>query len=360
MSCLVQFLLATFSGKRRPRTLLETQAYVEMQDCPVVIPVLQGLSTTRRSLLLSSFPLSDFYCWGAIIVGILILCRKSKHCNEEMEITARDVITKPLIWEREGKFTFGDIAKATEDFNEIYCIGKGGFGSVYKAVLPTGQIVAVKRLHLSDSSDIPAINRRSFENEIGSLTEVRHRNIIKLYGFCSKKGFMYLVYEYVERGSLRKVLYGEEGGSELNWVTRVNIIQGVAHATAYLHHDCSPPIVHRDISANNILLETGFEPLLSDFGTARLLSSDSSNWTTVAGPMATWLQSLHIQFESRRSVMFISFGVVALEVMMGRHPGELISSLSSWSSGDRGLTIEGWLDQRLPPPTGQLAEEVVL
>ncbi|KAF8388271.1 hypothetical protein HHK36_026937 [Tetracentron sinense] len=257
--------------------------------------------------------------------------KKSKHCNEEMEITARDVITKPLIWEREGKFTFGDIAKATEDFNEIYCIGKGGFGSVYKAVLPTGQIVAVKRLHLSDSSDIPAINRRSFENEI----------------------------EYVERGSLRKVLYGEEGGSELNWVTRVNIIQGVAHATAYLHHDCSPPIVHRDISANNILLETGFEPRLSDFGTARLLSSDSSNWTMVAGSYGYMAPELAYTMRVTEKCDVYSFGVVALEVMMGRHPGELISSLSSWSSGDRDLLLKDVLDQRLPPPTGQLAKEIV-
>ena len=154
---------------------------------------------------------------------------------------------------------------------------------MYKAVLPNGQVVAVKRLNMTDSSDIPLTNRQSFENEIRTLTEVRHRNIIKLHGFCSMRGCMYLAYEYVEKGSLGKVLYNDVEAIEMNWHLRIKIVQGVAHALAYLHHDCSPPIVHRDVSINNILLGSEFEPRLSDFGTAKMLSSDSSNWTTVAG-----------------------------------------------------------------------------
>ncbi|KAI8523113.1 hypothetical protein RHMOL_Rhmol13G0049100 [Rhododendron molle] len=146
-----------------------------------------------------------------------------------------------------------------------------------------GQPVAVKRLSVTDSNDIPLVNRRSFENEIRTLTKVRHRNIIKLYGFCSMKGYMYLVYEYIERGSMGKVLYNDDGAVELGWGTRVRIVQGVAHSLAYLHHDCSPPVVHRDVSVNNILLESELQPRLSDFGTARLLNPDSSNWTSVAG-----------------------------------------------------------------------------
>ncbi|KAI8523110.1 hypothetical protein RHMOL_Rhmol13G0048800 [Rhododendron molle] len=96
-----------------------------------------------------------------------------------------------------------------------------------------------------------------------------------LYGFCSMKGYMYLVYEYIEMGSLGKVLYSDDGAVELGWGTRVSIVQGVAHALAYLHHECSPPIVHRNISMNNILLESELQPRLSDFGTARLLSPDN-------------------------------------------------------------------------------------
>jgi Leucine-rich repeat (LRR) protein len=219
----------------------------------------------------------------ATIFAVLLCCRKTKLLDEEIKRINNGESSESMVWERDSKLTFGDIVNATDDFNEKYCIGRGGFGSVYKAVLSTGQVIAVKKLNMSDSSDIPALNRQSFENEIKLLTEVRHRNIIKLFGFCSRRGCLYLVYEYVERGSLGKVLYGIEGEVELGWGRRVNIVRGVAHAVAYLHHDCSPPIVHRDISLNNILLETDFEPRLSDFGTARLLNTDTSNWTAVAG-----------------------------------------------------------------------------
>jgi serine/threonine protein kinase len=123
----------------------------------------------------------------------------------------------------------------------------------------------------------------SFINEIRTLTGVRHRNIIKLYGFCSRRTQMFLVYEHVERGSLGKLLYGREGKLELSWGTRVEIVQGIAHAISYLHSDCSPPIVHRDITLNNILLDSNLVPHLADFGTAKLLSSNNSTWSSVAG-----------------------------------------------------------------------------
>ncbi|KAI4301049.1 hypothetical protein L6164_034368 [Bauhinia variegata] len=94
---------------------------------------------------------------------------------------------------------------------------------------------------------------------------------------------MYLVYEHIDRGSLRKVLYGDEGSLELNWRSRVKIVQGIAHALAYLHSDCSPPIVHRDVTLNNILVDSEFEPRLADFGTAKLLSTNTTSWTSIAG-----------------------------------------------------------------------------
>ncbi|KAF2294893.1 hypothetical protein GH714_026873 [Hevea brasiliensis] len=116
------------------------------------------------------------------IVAVLISCRKREPHDEEIKGVKKYERSESMIWEREGKFTLGDFVKATDDFNEKYCIGKGGFGTVYKAVLATGKVVAVKKLNISDSSDIPAINRLSFENEIRMLTEVRHRNIIKFHG----------------------------------------------------------------------------------------------------------------------------------------------------------------------------------
>jgi serine/threonine protein kinase len=92
-----------------------------------------------------------------------------------------------------------------------------------------------------------------------------------------------LVYEFVERGSLRKVLNDEEQATKMDWNKRINLIKGVANALSYMHHDCSPPIIHRDISSNNVLLDSEYEARVSDFGTARLLMPDSSNWTLFAG-----------------------------------------------------------------------------
>uniref|UniRef100_F6HZP4 non-specific serine/threonine protein kinase n=2 Tax=Vitis vinifera TaxID=29760 RepID=F6HZP4_VITVI len=245
--------------------------------------------------------------------------------------------SKPLIWERLRKFRFGDIVKATEDFSENYCIGKGGFQTVYKVALPMGQI-----------------------NEILTLTEVKHRNIIKLHGFHSRNGFMYLVCNYLERGSLGKELYGEEGKVELGWATRFSILQGVAHALAYLHHDCSPPIVHHDVTLNNILLESDFVPRLSDFDTARLWDLNSSNWSTVAGSYGYIAPELALTMRVTNKCDVYGFGAVALEVMMGRHPGELLLLLSSPEISDGpGLLLKDMLDQRLPAPQGQLAEKVV-
>ncbi|KAM1385501.1 hypothetical protein ACFX2F_032059 [Malus domestica] len=97
-----------------------------------------------------------------------------------------------MILQEEVKFTFAEVVKAVDDFHEKYCIGTGGFGRVYKAELQSGQVVAVKRLNMSDSNDIPAINLQSFQNEIRTLTSIRHRNIIRLYGFCSRRGGLHI------------------------------------------------------------------------------------------------------------------------------------------------------------------------
>ncbi|PIN00354.1 Serine/threonine protein kinase, partial [Handroanthus impetiginosus] len=305
-------------------------------------------------------PVVSLAILAAIIVGLLVFRPKAMAYDEKTSTTKFEN-SESLIWDREGKLAFGDIVQATDDFSEKHCIERGGFGGVYRADLPNGQIVSVKRLNISDSSDISLTNRHSFENEIRTLTEVRHGNIIKLYGYCFKRGSMYFVYDYVERGSLGKLLYDDEEAFELNWATRVRIVKGVAHALAYLHHDCSPPIVHRDVSINNILLESEFEPRLSDFGTAKLLTSDSSNWTTVAGSYGYMAPELALTMKVTEKSDVYSFGVVALEVMMGRHPGELISSLSVKAAlqNDPDMFLKDLLDQRLPLPTGQIAEEVV-
>ncbi|RDX61260.1 putative leucine-rich repeat receptor-like protein kinase, partial [Mucuna pruriens] len=332
--------------------------------CPKVFSPHKSGGAHKRVLLGVIIPVCVLFI-GMIGVGIL-LCRlhAKKRLDEESKSIEKSDQSICMLWGRDGKFTFSDLVKATNDFNDMYCIGKGGFGSVYRAQLLSGQVVAVKRLNISDSTDdIPAVNRQSFENEIKSLTEVRHRNIIKLYGFCSRRGQMFLVYEHVDRGSLGKVLYGEEGKLELSWGARLKIVQGIAHAISYLHSDCSPPIVHRDVTLNNILLDSDLEPRLADFGTAKLLSSNTSTWTSVAGSYGYMAPELGQTMRVTEKCDVYSFGVVALEIMMGKHPGELLTTLYSnaslWSTEEAKVLLKDVLDQRLPTPGGRLAKAVV-
>ncbi|XP_021763295.1 MDIS1-interacting receptor like kinase 2-like [Chenopodium quinoa] len=227
-------------------------------------------------------PVVSLLLIAACVVILLLCCPMKKQNNAHTGSTYMGNL-ESLIFKMEGRFRFEDVITATEDFKDTYCIGRGRFGSVYRASLSSGHTFAVKKLNISGSSNFLLTNRHGFEQEIKALTEIRHRNVVKLCGYCFTKGSMYLVYDYAERGSLGKVLYSEMSSVELEWDKIVAIVRGLAHAVAYLHHDRTPPIVHRDISINNVLLDYDFEPWLSDFGTAKLLSSDASNWTSIAG-----------------------------------------------------------------------------
>ncbi|CAL8178253.1 unnamed protein product [Prunus armeniaca] len=322
------------------------------------------LSKKKKFLIGVLLPVCGLSFVAITIAMILMLRKNPKLFIEEIKISHNFETFESMILQEKVKFTFGEVVKAIEDFHDKYCIGKGGFGKVYKAELPSSQVVAVKRLNMCDSNDIPAINLRSFENEIRTLTNLRHRNIIRLYGFCSRRGCVFLLYEYLERGSLGKALYGIEGVTELGWATRLKIVQGLAYALSYLHHDCSPPIVHRDVTVNNVLLDSDFEPRLSDFGTARLISVNSSNCTHIVGSFGYMAPELAFTMRVTNKCDVYSFGVVALEVMMGRHPGDMLESQlleSSKSMKDNAeFLLKDLLDQKLEPPSDELAKAVVL
>ncbi|XP_031123879.1 MDIS1-interacting receptor like kinase 2-like [Ipomoea triloba] len=253
-----------------------------------------------------------------------------------------------------GKALYLDILKATKEFHEMYRIGEGGFGTVYKAKIPSAETVAVKRLH----SSAEIADQNGFFNEITALTTIRHRNIVKLHGFCSNVKHAFLVYEYLERGSLSNMLSREEDAKKLNWMTRVNIVRGIAQGLSYMHHDCSPPIVHRDISSSNILLDADFEARISDFGTAKLLRRDSSNVSALAGTCGYIAPEFAFTMKVTEKCDVYSFGVLTLEIIKGKHPGDYIDLLTSPSPAT--IELQELLDPRLPHPENEAVEEALV
>ncbi|XVF16602.1 hypothetical protein REPUB_Repub10bG0046000 [Reevesia pubescens] len=290
------------------------------------------------------------------IMGCLLLSRlKAKNNQAGSQTTKNGDLCS--IWNYDGKIAYEDIIAATEDFDIRHCIGTGGYGSVYKAQLPCGKIVALKKLHRLEAED-PGFDK-SFRNEVKVLSEIRHRNIVKLHGFCLHQRSMFLIYEYMEKGSLFCNLRDDVEVVELDWAKRVEIIKGIAHALSYLHHDCSPPIVHRDISSNNILLNSSFEAFLADFGTARMLDLDSSNQTILVGTYGYVAPELAYTMVVTEKCDVYSFGVLALETLMGRHPGELLSLVSA-SSSLQNIMLTNVLDPRLSPPTSQMVSQNIV
>lgn len=177
-------------------------------------------------------------------------------------------------------FKFQEILEATRNFHNSYVIGRGAVGTVYKAVMQSGQTIAVKKFASNrEGNNI----ENSFQAEILTLGKIRHRNIVKLFGYCYYQDSNLLLYEYMSRGSLGELLHN--GSScELNWPTRFTIALGAAQGLAYLHHDCKPRIIHRDIKSNNILLDENAEAHVGDFGLAKVIDMpQSKSMSAVAG-----------------------------------------------------------------------------
>nr|XP_017218136.1 PREDICTED: probable leucine-rich repeat receptor-like protein kinase At1g35710 isoform X2 [Daucus carota subsp. sativus] len=290
-----------------------------------------------------------------LILAVWLLRRHSPILNQELMNERNGDMCS--VWNFDGNVAYEDIIRATNDFDIRCCIGTGGYGSVYEARLPSGKTVALKKLHRLEAQE-PAFDR-SFKNEVHILSSIRHKNIVKLYGYCLHNRCMFLVYEYMEKGSLFCALADDAHAMELDWSKRVGIVKGIAHALSYMHHDCTPPIVHRDISSNNILLNSQMEAFVADFGASRLLDPDSSNQTMVAGTYGYIAPELAYTMVVNEKCDVYSFGVVALEIIMGSHPGDFLSSFTSLKCIESRM-LNDLLDTRLPRPTRQQEHDIVL
>lgn len=217
-----------------------------------------------------------------------------------------------------GGYTLKQIKIATDNFNPVNKIGEGGFGPVYKGLLPNGTSVAVKQLSSKSKQ-----GNREFLNEIGMISCLHHPNLVKLHGFCVEGDQLLLVYEYMENNSLAHALFGPERTNQsqvfLDWHTRVRICLGIARGLAFLHEDSRLKIVHRDIKATNVLLDKDLNPKISDFGLARLGDEEKSHISTrVAGTIGYMAPEYAIWGHLSYKVDIYSYGVLVLETISGR------------------------------------------
>ncbi|KAJ0969017.1 hypothetical protein J5N97_021894 [Dioscorea zingiberensis] len=225
------------------------------------------------------------------------------------------------------------ILKSTNNFDQANIIGCGGFGLVYKATLPNGRKVAIKRL----SGDYGQIDRE-FQAEVETLSRAQHRNLVLLQGYCRTENDRLLIYSYMENGSLDYWLHEKlEGSSSLDWNMRLRIAQGAARGLAYLHQSCQPHILHRDIKSSNILLDENFEAHLADFGLARLVLRPYD--THVTTDLVGTLGYIPPEYGQASVATFkgdiYSLGVVLLELLTARRPVDICKprgcrNLVSW------------------------------
>ncbi|EXC32839.1 putative serine/threonine-protein kinase [Morus notabilis] len=214
-------------------------------------------------------------------------------------------------------YTLRELEVSTNGFADENVIGEGGYGIVYRGVLEDNTLVAVKNL-LNNRGQA----EKEFKVEVEAIGRVRHKNLVRLLGYCAEGAHRMLVYEYVDNGNLEQWLHGDVGPcSPLTWEIRMNIILGTAKGLTYLHEGLEPKVVHRDIKSSNILLDKQWNPKVSDFGLAKLLGSERSYVTTrvmgTFGYVAPEYASTGMLNE--RSDVY-SFGILLMEIITGRNP----------------------------------------
>ncbi|KAK2381739.1 Leucine-rich receptor protein kinase family protein [Trifolium repens] len=255
-----------------------------------------------------------------VIVTMHMMRKRKRHMAKAWKLTAFQRLD----------FKAGEVVECLKEEN---IIGKGGAGIVYRGSMPNGTDVAIKRLVGQGSGR----NDYGFKAEIETLGRIRHRNIMRLLGYVSNKDTNLLLYEYMPNGSLGEWLHGAKG-CHLSWEMRYKIAVEAAKGLCYLHHDCSPLIIHRDVKSNNILLDADFEAHVADFGLAKFLYDPgaSQSMSSIAGSYGYIAPEYAYTLKVDEKSDVYSFGVVLLELIIGRKPvGEF---------GD-GVDIVGWINK---------------
>ncbi|CAN4090014.1 unnamed protein product [Withania somnifera] len=262
----------------------------------------------RRSMRrLSSIPMLGY----EMILPKNIRRMLSKNRNGEDEATDSDDVPKQS-WR---KFSYGELVEATDNFSQDKLIGEGGHAEVYKGLLSDGQVVAVKKITKKEKNDEDKVD--DYLSELGIIAHINHPNAAKLIGY-SADGGLFLVLQYLHHGSLGSLIHGSE--ERLEWEIRYKVAVGVAEGLFYLHRGCRKRIVHRDITASNILLTEDYEPQISDFGLAKWLPE---NWvhhvvSPIEGTFGYMAPEYFMHGIINEKTDVFAFGVLLLELITGR------------------------------------------
>ncbi|PON57746.1 Cysteine rich receptor like kinase [Parasponia andersonii] len=300
---------------------------------PVAIPAERSTIATR-TILFIVVPSSVFFALLLLLGYHHFAIGKRKYNTgslDEQNARHADIITMESL-----QCDLATIEAATSKFSSSNKLGQGGFGEVYKGILPDGREIAVKRLIRSSGDGVG-----EFKNEVVLLAMLQHRNLVRLLGFCLEGEEKLLVYEFVPNKSLDYFLYDPTKQGLLDWSTRYKIIGGVARGILYLHEDSRLRIIHRDLKPNNILLDVDYEPKISDFGIARLIRTDQTRADTlrIAGTFGYMCPEYVLRGQLSLKSDVYSFGILMLEIISGKRNG---SFNQSHSDGGQDFLSYAW------------------
>ncbi|XP_031494072.1 L-type lectin-domain containing receptor kinase IX.1-like [Nymphaea colorata] len=308
-----------------------------------------GLQNMTVIVLVACFvPLLIFLV--VIIISFIRRKNETVELKEEEEEETDDFAGMTMNLETgPKKFRYTELTAATNDFGEEGKLGQGGFGGVYRGILrDTNEVVAVKRYSKGSSQ-----GKKEYVAEVTVISRLRHRNLVRLIGWCHERGEFLLVYEYMEGGSLDSHLFNSKTCPVLPWAQRMKVVLGLGSAVLYLHEEWEKCVVHRDIKLSNVMVDSDFNARLGDFGLARLANHGFAARTTmIAGTMGYLAPECAFtgKFSTRSDVY--SFGVVLLEIATGRKATSLIGEeeacLVEWTWEFYGLgSLMEAVDERL-------------
>ncbi|XP_030945217.1 G-type lectin S-receptor-like serine/threonine-protein kinase At4g27290 [Quercus lobata] len=300
----------------------------DKQKMKVIVIVVVAIAVVFGMLLIP-YCISKRTNFGEKLENNVMIDQNIEAQSEDMEVTF---------------FTLATIATATDNFSSNNKLGEGGFGLVYKGTLVDGKEIAVKRLSWSSGQGL-----NEFKNEVILIAKLQHRNLVRLLGYCIEGDEKILIYEYMHNGSLDSFIFDQTRAKALGWSMRFNIIYGIARGLLYLHEDSRLRIIHRDLKASNVLLDSKMIPKISDFGMARIVGGDQieGNTKRVVGTYGYMAPEYAIDgIFSIKSDVF-SFGILLLEIISGKrnrgwfHPDHSLNLVEhAWKLWKEGRPLE--------------------